>query len=101
MRPILLSLAAAITLLGQGTTQTAPMPNPYGPSTRTAVRPNNQISNRNRVPIRRPFIGAGFGTQEIVVVEKQAPVKEDPLKDLIVSPVYQRDKITPKMIEIP
>ncbi len=58
-------------------------------------------------PVRR-LRGYGWGgfinnysAYETVVVEAAAPAKEDKLKELIVSPTYQKEKITPKMIEIP
>jgi hypothetical protein len=54
---------------------------------------------RNR-RLRGGGVFFGGNTHE-VIVQTPAPVKEDPLKDLVISPVYQRDKITPKMIEIP
>jgi len=102
MRLPILVLSAASVILGQGTTQTASMPNPYGPTTRAATRPTSQTTARPRTPFRRPFIGfGGFNTHEVIVVEREAPPKDEPLKNLIISPVYQRDKITPKMIEIP
>jgi len=50
------------------------------------------------------LIGGGVflgGNTHEVIIEVPAPVKEDPLKNLVISPVYQREKISPKMIEIP
>jgi hypothetical protein len=48
--------------------------------------------------------GGGFGTNpQVVVVERPEakPEKEDKLKELVVSPTYQKEKIQPKLIEIP
>lgn len=53
--------------------------------------------------VRGP-VGGGFihnSMYETVVVEAAPAAKEDKLKELIVSPTYQKDKITPKLIEIP
>lgn len=53
--------------------------------------------------VRGP-VGGGFihnSTYETVVVEAAPVAKEDKLKELIVSPTYQKDKITPKLIEVP
>ncbi len=86
---------------------TAPLPNPYSNSP-TALRPNSgsNLASCGRRPVRRPH-GYGWGgfinysAYETVVVEAAAPAKEDKLKELIVSPTYQKEKFTPKMIEIP
>ncbi len=101
MRIAALILGTSLWLSAQGSNQTLPLPNPYGPN----LRPNSSIQNSGqRVQRIRRFRGAGLvlgGNTHEVIVEAPAPVKEDPLKDLVISPVYQRDKITPKMIEIP
>ncbi|GAB4416410.1 MAG: hypothetical protein OHK0021_22740 [Bryobacter sp.] len=34
-------------------------------------------------------------------VEAKEPAKEDKLKELVVSPVYEKPKVNPKLIEIP
>ena len=98
MRLYALILGTALSAFAQGTNQTAPMPNPYGPGLRQAA-PRQTVAPR--LPRnRRGGIFLGGGSTETIVVAP-APVKEDPLKDLVISPVYQKDKITPKMIEIP
>lgn len=104
MRYLLSILASSLVLSSQ---VTAPMPNPYGQSP-TALRPQSgsTSSTHGIRPIRRPrgYIGGGYignSTYETVVVETPVPAKEDKLKELIVSPTYQKETITPKMIEIP
>lgn len=91
----------ALYLLAQSTTQTQPLPNPYSG---TATPRTTQQVQRPRVARTRG--GRGFiyggGGQVQTVVEAPAPaVKEDPLKDLVISPVYEREKYTPRMITIP
>ena len=93
--------AILLTLWAQGSNQTAALPNPYGPGVhRTAPA---RVVAQPRVARTRLGRGGGFygghAVQEVIV--EAPPPKEDPLKDLVISPVYQRDKITPKMIEIP
>ena len=101
MRYLAFLCGAGLTLLAQSTNQTAPIPNPYGPG----IRANQPTRNITQRPLRTGrFRGGGIflgGNTHEVIVEVPAPVKEDPLKDLVISPVYQRDKISPKMIEIP
>lgn len=100
MRIYAFILGTALSAFAQGTNQTAPMPNPYGPGLRQTA-PRQTVAPR--LPRNRRVGGGVFlggGTSEVIVVAPP-PVKEDPLKDLVISPVYQRDKITPKMIEIP
>ncbi len=101
MRTAALILGTSLLLSAQGSNQTLPLPNPYGPG----LRPNSSTQNTvQRIQRNRRFRGAGVilgGNTREVIVETAAPIKEDPLKDLVISPVYQRDKMTPKMIEIP
>jgi hypothetical protein len=104
MRSAALILGTSLLLYAQGSNQSLPLPNPYGPG----LRPNPPSrSTTQTFPRNRRLRGGGGGgvffegnTRE-VIVESSAPVKEDPLKDLVISPVYQRETITPKMIEIP
>jgi hypothetical protein len=99
MRIYALILGTALSAFAQGSNQTAPMPNPYGPGLRPSA-PRQTVAPR--LPRNRMGGGVflGGGSTEVIVVAP-TPVKEDPLKDLVISPVYQKDKITPKMIEIP
>jgi len=90
-----MSLFAIWMLLAQGTTQTAPLPNPYSNTVRRPA-PRQRIV-RPRV---RP-IWLGYQQQYETVVQVPAPPPADPLKELIISPVYQKEKFTPKMVEIP
>jgi hypothetical protein len=101
MRTAALILGTSLMLCAQGSNQTLPLPNPYGPGLRPnpPARSTTQSMQRNR-RLRGGGVFFGGNTHE-VIVQTPAPVKEDPLKDLVISPVYQRDKITPKMIEIP
>ncbi len=87
-------------LFAQSTNQTAAMPNPYGPGFRSSPT-TRSITPRS--PRAGRLIGGIFfgGNTHEVIVQVPTPVKEDPLKDLVISPVYQREKISPKMIEIP
>jgi len=52
------------------------------------------------------WIGVGGGVisetrSQVLNPEPPPAPKEDKLKELIISPVYQREKISPRMIEIP
>lgn len=113
---MILLLSAGFVLNSQ---VTAPLPNPYSHSP-TALRATPSATsdshgmrhNRRSRGIGGGFAdgfggGIGFGgfinsvAYESAVVEAPLPAKEDKLKELIVSPTYQKDKITPKMIEIP
>ncbi|WP_031500752.1 hypothetical protein [Bryobacter aggregatus] len=57
-------------------------------------------------PYRRAY-GLGYGgfynstSIERIPAEPASPLPEDKLHELVVSPTYKQDKITPKMIEIP
>ena len=101
MRTAALILGTSLLLCAQGSNQTLPLPNPYGPGLRPnqPSRSTTQSTQRNR----RLRGGGVFlvGNTHEVIVEAPTPVKEDPLKDLVISPVYQREKISSKMIEIP
>ena len=109
---MILLLSAGFVLNSQ---VTAPLPNPYSHSptalraTPSATSDSHGMRHNRR---SRGFVGGfgggiGFGgfinsvAYESAVVEAPLPAKEDKLKELIVSPTYQKDKITPKMIEIP
>ena len=89
----------AISLMAQSSNQTAPLPNPYGPVLQRSSPAVRASSPRGRVRNRAIWIGTAL--QETRIVEQAIVEKQDPLKDLVISPVYQREKITPKMIEIP
>ncbi len=107
MRYLLLMLASSFVLSSQ---VTVPLPNPYGQSP-TALRPHSGSTSSSQSAhgirtLRRPrgYVGGGYignSTHETVVVETAVPEKEDKLKELIVSPTYQKETITPKLIEIP
>jgi hypothetical protein len=89
--------ALALAIFVQSSNQTVPLPNPYGgsgiqrQSTTTRPRPS-------RVGLRPYVIGASPVEYR---VEVAPPPEPNPLKNLVISPVYQREKINPKMIEIP
>ncbi|MCX6611845.1 MAG: hypothetical protein NTW74_13445 [Acidobacteria bacterium] len=101
MRTAALILGTSLLLCAQGSNQTLPQPNPYGPGLRPNQPTRSTLPRAQRTTRLRGGGGYfGGGTHE-VIVETPAPIKEDPLKDLVISPVYQREKITPKMIEIP
>jgi hypothetical protein len=98
-----------LTLWAQGTTQTQALPNPYGNPARSLTS-NSTAGVRNPGYFRRGigrrggiFLGGGVisETRREVLNEPAPPVPEDKLKELIVSPVYERPKINPKLIEIP
>jgi len=113
----MLSFVLAVSsFVAQGTTQTIPMPNPYGPGQHVGSNTTHQRASRigNRQGRRGRGIGGGFvgggfiggglidgdcGVREVIV--ESPPVKQDPLKDLVISPVYQRDNHAPKLIQIP
>lgn len=109
---MILLLSAGFVLNSQ---VTAPLPNPYShsPTARRATPsatsdPHGMRPNRRSRGFADGFGGGiGFGgfinsvAYESSLVETTPPAKEDKLKELIVSPTYQKDKITPKMIEIP
>lgn len=108
MRCLILILLASIVLYSQ---VTAPLPNPYSHSP-TTLKPNLRPTSGSSLaplgmrPVRRPhgYGGGGFihnSVYETVVVEAASPEKEDKLKELIISPTYKQEKLTPKMIEIP
>ena len=109
---MILLLSAGFVLNSQ---VTAPLPNPYShsPTARRATPSETSDSHGMRSNRRSRGFAGGFGggigfggfinsvAYEIALVEAPLPAKEDKLKELIVSPTYQKDKITPKMIEIP
>ncbi len=99
----------SLTLSAQGTTQTQALPNPYGNPART-ITSNSTTGVRNPGSFRRGigrrggiFLGGGLisETRREVLNEPAPPVKEDKLKELVVSPVYERPSINPKLIELP
>lgn len=68
--------------------------------------PQSHVARNQRAAGR--YIGGGYGSgyynqREIQIVETEAgaPTRQDRLQELVVSPTYQKDKISPKLIEIP
>ena len=53
-----------------------------------------------RVLLGGGYYGGGY-TNQVLVEEVKAAPPEDKLKELVVSPVYQKENISPKLIEIP
>lgn len=110
MKFLALSLFAT-ALWAQGTVQTQALPNPYGnPARSITSNSNSTTTTRNPGGFRRGigrrggiFLGGGVitETRREVLNEPAPPVKEDKLKELVVSPVYERPKVNPKLIEIP
>jgi len=97
--------------LDQGTTQTAPLPNPYGPGLRSPAPPSASPLPA-RTFQRRGFpgpalwlqtaAGASVSSQPPPAAQSAAPpAQPNPLKDLVISPVYEKEKHSPKLIEIP
>ena len=82
------------------------MPNPYGSGLRNATPVGTTAPQR--LTRGRNFRGGGFliggaGASNTIVRESATPVapKPDPLKDLVINPVYEKEKHTPKIIELP
>lgn len=99
----------SLTLWAQGTTQTQALPNPYGNPART-VTSNSATGLRNPGNFRRGIgrggailLGGGVvsETRREVLNDAAPPAKEDKLKELIISPVYERPKVSPRLIELP
>lgn len=102
----MMTVVVLASILAQGSNQTVPMPNPYGPAARSNPRPTT-------TPVRQPVgrtirnrgIGGGWWIGNNVTHTETAapaePPKQDPLHELVISPVYEKPKFTPKMIEIP
>ncbi len=99
----MITVSMAILLLAQGTGQTAPLPNPYGNPARVQARTAPATHVRQVRTHLRGRQGAWIGGmyREAIVEAPAPPPPPDPLKELVISPVYQREKFTPKMIEIP
>ena len=109
---MILLLSARFVLNSQ---VTAPLPNPDSHSpTPLRASPGTKSDSHGMPPNRRSRgfadgFGAGINFGGFIssvayqshLVPALLPAKEDKLKELIVSPTYQKDKITPKMIEIP
>ncbi len=101
----MITVVVLASLLAQGSNLTVPLPNPYGPAARSNPRPTVPV----RQPVGRPFRGRGIGGgwwigNSVSQTETPAPAeppKQDPLRELVISPVYEKPKFTPKMIEIP
>jgi hypothetical protein len=97
--------------LAQGTTQTAPFPNPYGPGLRSPATPPASHSPARSFQ-RRRFLGPSLWLQTgtgssvtnqhpLAAGSETPPAQASPLKDLVISPVYEKEKHSPKLIEIP
>jgi hypothetical protein len=107
----MMSLVLLLTL-AQGTAQTAPQANPYGPGGLLSATSRASSPQGNRPQGRRGPLGPGLwvGGAGAAMVQNQtppipppasAPTREDPLRELILNPVYEKEKHTPKLIELP
>jgi hypothetical protein len=98
---VLYTLLAAVCLDAQ-ITPGSPYTNGNGVSATPipAVRPARPQPRT----FRRPLIWGGFDRTEVIVVKEAAPPEKKPAAEafpLILNPVWEKEKITPKLIEIP
>jgi hypothetical protein len=101
MRALFFLLLVAAALGAQITTGTPPSNyNGVSATPLRAARPARPISRG----IRRPLIWGGFDRSDVIVVKEAAPVEEKKPAyppALVLNPVWEKEKITPKLIEIP
>ncbi len=102
MRRFFATFAACLALSAQAH-RTAPAHNPAPPKLTTAPAPKPAATRVPRGIRHGGYIGGYYNrySTEVLVQEPAPAPREDKLHELVVSPTYEKDKISPKLIEIP
>ena len=95
MRRFLLTFAASLALAAQSHKSAPP---------KLTIAPKPAATRVPRVIRHGGYNSGGYYNRHSteVLVQQAAPApREDKLQELVISPTYKKDKISPKLIEIP